>query len=103
MTGNMSASEQFHTWLDSVATPVDTSEPIVEPGRDYARERHDKREAIRHRWLMRNNIWYRGAYHDSQKHEQLRLAAELRGEVYVEPEPLTSEQPEFWDQFTKEK
>jgi len=97
---NRTAGEQeFADWLDTVATPVDTSRPLVDPTRDYAQEKHDKREAYRHRWLMRNNFWYRQSHIHSRQQEQLRLEAELAGKEYIEPEPLEQDEQGFWEQF----
>lgn len=93
------AEAEFVAWLDSIATPVDTSKPIVDKSRDYAQEKHDKKEAHRHRWLMANNFWYRQSYLHAQEQEQLRLEAELTGKEYVEPEPLEQDQQGFWEQF----
>lgn len=91
------AAEEFLAYLDSVCSPIDTTKPIVEPGRDYAVERHEKREAHRHRWLMQNNFWYRQSYYYNQKQEQLKL--EL-GDGYVEPVDKTIDDAGFWEQFS---
>ena len=93
------AEQEFVDWLDSVATPIDTSLPIVDKGRDYAREKFEKQEGYRHRWLMANNFWYRQDYIHAKQQEQLRLEAELTGREYVEPEPLEQDQQGFWEQF----
>jgi hypothetical protein len=91
------AEQEFADWLDSVCTPVSTDGPIVDPSRDYAQEKHDKREAHRHRWLMQNNYWYRSAWEHHQK-----MLAEY-GPDYVEPEPLEHGEQGFWEQFRKEQ
>jgi len=93
------AEQEFTDWLDSIATPVDTSLPIVDKSRDYPREKYEKQEAHRHRWLMANNFWYRQAYLYHQHQEQLRLEAELEGREYIEPESKTMDQAGFWEQF----
>ena len=94
------AEQEFRDWLDSIATPVDTSKPLVDPERDYAREKYEKQEAHRHRYLMKHNFWYRQAHLYHQEQEQLTLEAELRGETYVEPEPKEYGASDFWEQFT---
>jgi len=93
------AEQEFAEWLDSIATPVDTSRPLVEPGRDYAQEKHDKREAHRHRYLMKHNFWYKQSHLYHQEQEQLQLEAEMRGETYIETEPKEYGATDFWEQF----
>ena len=93
------AEQDFVDFLDSISEPVDTSLPIVDKTRDYAREKFEKQEGYRHRWLMKNNFWYRQSYIHSQQQEQLRLEAELQGKEYVEAEPLEQDQQGFWEQF----
>ena len=94
-----SASEDFRLFLDSVCTPVNTSDSIVNPERDYAWERHNKREGYRHDYLMKNSFWYRQEVLESQRLEGLRLKAKAKGETFVEPEPLQLGDDGFWTQF----
>ncbi len=93
------AEQDFVDWLDSVAEPVDTSKPLVDKGRDYAREKHDKKEGYRHRWLMANNFWYRQDYIHSKRMEEERLIAESEGREYIEPEAKQLGEDGFWEQF----
>jgi len=81
------AEQEFVDFLDSVCTPVDTSKPIVDPGRDYPQEKHDKREAHRHRYLMKHNFWYRQAHLFPVDTED-------------EQEPVEHGDTNFWEQFT---
>jgi hypothetical protein len=73
---------------------------MLDPERDYAQEKHDKREAHRHRYLMKHSFWYRQDVMYHREQEQLQLEAELKGEQYVEPRPLEHSDTGFWEQFT---
>ena len=94
-----SATQEFREWLDTVATPVNSSAPLVDPERDYARERFDKQERYRHKWLMKNNFWYRQSVLEAQRLEGERIRAKANGVEYQEPEPLQLGEAGFWEQF----
>lgn len=94
-----SAAQEFREWLDSVATPVNSGAPLVDPERDYARERFDKQERYRHKWLMKNNFWYRQSVLEAQRLEGERIRAKANGVEYQEPEPLQLGEAGFWEQF----
>lgn len=94
-----SASEDFRLFLDSVCTPVNTSEPIVNPERDYAWEKHNKQERYRHNYLMENSFWYRQEVLESQRLEGLRLKAKAKGEEFKEPAQKELGEDGFWTQF----
>lgn len=98
-TKRTAAEQDFLNFLDSIAEPVDTSKPLVDKSRDYAREKFEKQEGYRHRYLMQNSFWYRQQHNYHVQQEQLRLEAELQGKEYIEPEPLTIDQEGFWNQF----
>lgn len=93
------AAQEFLSFLNEIATPVDDATPIVDPTRDYAYEKHNKREGYRHKYLMENNFWYRQEVLEEQRLEGLRLKAKAKGEIFQEPVPLELGEDGFWQQF----
>lgn len=88
--------QEFTEWLDSVCTKVDTTKPIVDPERDYAQEKFEKQEKAKHNYLLKHHFWYRQAYTQHKREEQLRLE---QGDSYVETEAKRLGEDGFWEQF----